>query len=124
MSAAYPPALRELVHRLEPGLPEGVYFGLRGPQFETPAEIRMASILGASLVGMSTVTEAIAASHLRMRILGLSLATNLAAGLSPEPLDGDHVIAVAKANAGWVADLLRRIIEALAAEHASGGTSS
>ena len=116
MSAAYTPSLRALARRIEPSLPEAVYAGFRGPQFETPAEVRMAGILGASLVGMSTVTEAIAASHLRMRILGLSLATNLAAGISPEPLDGDHVLAVARANADWVGDLLNRIIRAIAAE--------
>lgn len=116
MSAAYTPALRALVHRVEPSLPEAVYAGFRGPQFETPAEVRMAGILGASLVGMSTVTEAIAASHLRMRILGLSLATNLAAGVSDEPLSGDHVLAVAKTHAPWVADLLYRIITEIASE--------
>lgn len=116
MSAAYTPSLRALARRVEPSMPEAVYAGFRGPQFETPAEVRMAGILGASLVGMSTVTEAIAASHLRMRILGLSLATNLAAGISPEPLDGEHVLAVARANADWVGDLLHRIICAIAAE--------
>lgn len=116
MSAAYTPALRALARRVEPTLPEGVYMGVRGPQFETPAEINMGRILGATLVGMSTVTEAIAASHLRMQILGLSLATNLAAGLSPEPLDGDHIVAVARANAPWVADLLLRLITAIADE--------
>lgn len=118
MTETYTPALRDLVHRLEPSLPEGVYCGFRGPQFETPAEIRMAHVIGGSVVGMSTVNEAIAASHLRMRVLGLSLATNLAAGMSGERLDGEDVIAVAKANAPWVADLLARIIRALAAERA------
>ena len=115
MSATYTPTLRALVHRVERSLPEAVYAGFRGPQFETPAEVRMAGILGAGLVGMSTVTEAIAASHLRMKVLGLSLATNLAAGISNEPLDGDHVLAVARANADWVGDLLHRIIRAIAA---------
>ena len=62
------------------------------------------------------VLEAIAASHLHMQVLGLSLATNLAAGLSPVPLDGDHVLAVARDNAPWVADLLARIIRAIAGE--------
>lgn len=116
MSAPYTPALRALAHTVEPSMPEAVYAGFRGPQFETPAEVRMAGILGAGLVGMSTVTEAIAASHLRMRILGLSLATNLAAGISPEPLDGEHVLGVARANAEWVGDLLYRIIRAIAAQ--------
>ncbi len=116
MSTTYTPALRALARRVEPSLPEGIYLGVRGPQFETPAEINMGRVMGASLVGMSTVMEAIAASHLRMRILGLSLATNLAAGLSPEPLDGDHIVAVARDNAPWVADLLLRLITALADE--------
>lgn len=116
VSRTYTRRLRNLVHALEPGLPEGVYVGFHGPEFETPAEIRAVRIWGGDLVGMSTVLEAIAASHLRMELLGLSLATNLAAGIIDEPLDGDHVIAVAKANAPYVADLLRRIIEALAAE--------
>jgi purine-nucleoside phosphorylase len=118
MSAAYTPSLRALAHRVEPSLPDGVYVGFRGPQFETPAEVRMAGLLGGSLVGMSTVLEAIAASHLHMEVLGLSLATNLAAGLSPVPLDGDHVLAVARENAPWVGDLLQRIIEAIAARGA------
>ena len=117
MSAAYTPALRDLARRVEPGLPEGVYVGFRGPQFETPAEIRMAGIMGGSLVGMSTVTEAIAASHLQMGILGLALATNLAAGLNEGRLDGAHVLEVARANAPWVGALLLRIIEAMADEH-------
>lgn len=116
MTAAYTPALRALVRRVEPSLPEAVYAGFRGPQFETPAEVRMAGIVGASLVGMSTVTEAIAASHLRMKILGLSLATNLAAGVSDEPLSGDHVLTVARTHAAWVADLLHRIIIEIASE--------
>jgi purine-nucleoside phosphorylase len=116
MSTTYTPSLRELARRVEPSLPEGVYLGVRGPQFETPAEIHMGRVMGASLVGMSTVMEAIAASHLRMQILGLSLATNLAAGLSPVPLDGDHIVAVARENAPWVADLLLRLITALAAQ--------
>jgi purine-nucleoside phosphorylase len=116
VSHTYTRRLRNLVHTLEPGLPEGVYVGFHGPEFETPAEIRAVRIWGGDLVGMSTVLEAIAASHVRMDVLGLSLATNLAAGIIDEPLDGDHVIAVAKANAPYVADLLRRIIEAIAAE--------
>jgi purine-nucleoside phosphorylase len=114
MTEAYTASLRALVHDVEPGLPEGVYMGFHGPEFETPAEIRMARTLGADLVGMSTVLEAIAASHLGLEVLGLSLATNLAAGMGEGRLDGDHVIAVAKANAASVGDLLRRIIEGIA----------
>jgi purine-nucleoside phosphorylase len=116
MTETYTPALRALVHEIEPGLPEGVYMGFHGPEFETPAEIRAAASWGADLVGMSTVLEAIAASHLGLDVLGLSLATNLAAGMGEGRLDGDHVIAVAKANAPYVGELLHRIIQRLVAQ--------
>lgn len=115
MTSTYTPRLRALVHEVEPGLPEGVYMGFHGPEFETPAEIRAAGIWGADMVGMSTVLEAIAASHLGAEVLGLSLATNLAAGMGHERLDGEHVLRVAKENAPYVGDLLRRILERLTA---------
>ena len=83
------------------------------PTFRTPRP-RSCRANGAPVT--ARVVEAIAASHLRMQILGLSLATNLAAGLSPVPLDGDHIVAVARENAPWVADLLLRLITALAAQ--------
>ena len=118
MTEVYTPALRALVHEIEPGLSEGVYMGFHGPEFETPSEIRAAASWGADLVGMSTVLEAIAASHLGLDVLGLSLATNLAAGMGEGRLDGDHVIAVAKANAPYVGGLLHRIIERLVARSA------
>ena len=76
-------------------LREGVYFYFTGPQFETPAEIRMTRILGGDAVGMSTVPEAIAANHAGMKILGISLITNMAAGILDEKLDGAHVEAAA-----------------------------
>ncbi len=109
----YSRRLRDIARTVEPSLPEGVYLGFHGPHFETPAEIRMASVLGASLVGMSTVLEAIAARHIGLEVLGLSLATNLAAGISPVPLDGDDVIAAGNAAAPRLAALLRRLLEAL-----------
>jgi len=115
MTSVYTPELRAIVHDVEPGLPEGVYMGFHGPEFETPAEIRAAAAWGADLAGMSTVLEAIAASHLGLDVLGLSLATNLAAGMGEGRLDGDHVIAVARANAPYVGGLLRRVIERLVA---------
>lgn len=115
MTSTYTPRLRSLVQEVEPGLPEGVYVGFHGPEFETPAEIRAARSWGGHLAGMSTVLEAIAASHLGMEVLGLSLATNLAAGMGHERLDGEHVLAVAKEHAPYVGDLLRRILDRITA---------
>ena len=92
-----------------------MYLGLHGPHFETPAEIRMAATLGADLVGMSTVLEAIAARHAGMDVLGLSLATNLAAGISAVPLDAADVVAAGDAAAGRIGTLLRGILEQLPA---------
>ena len=85
-----------------------MYLGLPGPHFETPAEIRMAATIGADLVGMSTVLEAIAARHAGMEVLGLSLATNLAAGISPVPLDSAEVIEAGEAAAEHLGLLLPR----------------
>jgi purine-nucleoside phosphorylase len=110
----YSARLRAVARTVDPDLPDGVYLGLHGPHFETPAEIRMAGIVGADLVGMSTVLEAIAARHVGMDVLGISLATNLAAGISPVPLDASDVIAAGDAAAGRLGVLLRAILEALA----------
>jgi purine-nucleoside phosphorylase len=109
----YTPELRALARLVDPGLPEGVYFGFHGPHFETPAEIRMAGTLGGDLVGMSTVLEAIAARHLGAEVLAISLVTNLAAGISPVPIDGEHVLAAGDAAAPRLGDLLRGILERL-----------
>ena len=109
----YSPRLRAIVRAVEPNIPEGVYVGFHGPEFETPAEIRMARGWGGDLVGMSTVLEAIAGRHMGAEILGLSLVTNLAAGMSETPLDGEHVIAVAGESAPRVADLLHRVLTRL-----------
>ncbi|EUA06604.1 purine nucleotide phosphorylase [Mycobacterium xenopi 4042] len=79
---AYAPRLRELARQVDPTLTEGVYAGLPGPHYETPAEIRMLRILGADLVGMSTVHETIAARAAGAQVLGVSLVTNLAAGVT------------------------------------------
>ena len=108
----YSARLRAVARTVDPDLPEGVYMGFPGPHFETPAEIRMAGIVGADLVGMSTVLEAIAARHVGMEVLGISLATNLAAGISPVPLDASDVIAAGDAAAGRLGVLLRGILEA------------
>ncbi len=80
LTFAYDPELRALAHAIDPALPEGVYAGLLGGAYETPAEIKMLRTLGADLVGMSTVLETIAARHLGARVLGVSLVTNLGRG--------------------------------------------
>ncbi len=101
--------LRALVHEIDPSLSEGVYAQFPGPQYETPAEVRMAGILGADLVGMSTVLEAVAARAEGCELLGISLVTNLAAGLG-DPLDHEDVLAVGRASATRMGELLGRVI--------------
>ena len=82
----YSPRLRDLAREVDPDLDEGVYVQFRGPHYETPAEVRMAGVLGGDLVGMSTTLEAIAARQAGLEVLGISLVTNLAAGISDQPL--------------------------------------
>jgi purine-nucleoside phosphorylase len=106
----YSPRLRALAREIDPELTEGVYVGLPGPHFETPAEIRMFRLLGADLVGMSTVLEAIAARAEGVEVFGLSLVTNLAAGMTGEPLDHHEVLAAGAAAAGRMGALLRDLI--------------
>ena len=109
----YSPRLRALAKELDPSLTEGVYAALYGPQYETPAEIRMLRTLGADLVGMSTALEAIAARAEGMEILGLSMVTNLAAGITGEQLDHLEVLAAGKAAAGRLGEFLVRFVERL-----------
>ncbi|MGQ0480667.1 MAG: purine-nucleoside phosphorylase [Pseudonocardia sp.] len=106
----YSPRLRAMAATVDPTLAEGVYAGLPGPHFETPAEIRMLRALGADLVGMSTVLEAIAARAAGVEVFGLSLVTNLAAGMTGAPLDGAEVIAAGDAAAGRMGELLRELV--------------
>lgn len=109
----YTQRLRDLALRVEPSLDEGVYCQFRGPQYETPAEVRMAKTIGGHIVGMSTALEAIAARQAGMEILGMSLITNMAAGISPTPLSHQEVIEAGKAAEPVISSLLARIIEAL-----------
>ncbi|MFM7819755.1 MAG: purine-nucleoside phosphorylase [Actinomycetota bacterium] len=111
LTDAYSARLRKIAKMVEPTLHEGVYMGFHGPHFETPAEIRAARVWGADLDGMSTVMETIAARHMGMEVLALSLATNLAAGISGEKLSGDEVLAIGKAAAGRVGPLLAEILK-------------
>ena len=106
----YSARLRAVCREVEPGLPEGVYVQFRGPQYETPAEVRMAGILGGRLVGMSTALEAIAARHAGLEVLGVSLVTNPAAGISPAPLDHAEVVAAGRAAARRIGAMLATVV--------------
>jgi purine-nucleoside phosphorylase len=94
-------------------VPEGVYAQFRGPQFETPAEVRMARVLGADLVGMSTALETIAARECGMNVLGLSLVTNYACGVSDAPIRHDDVLAVGSGVRARLEGVLRDVLERL-----------
>jgi purine-nucleoside phosphorylase len=109
----YSARLRAIVRAAEPGLDEGVYVQFRGPQYETPAEVRMAGILGGHLVGMSTTLEAIAAREAGLEILGISLVTNLAAGIGGSPLSHAEVLEAGRAAAQRVGAMLAEVIPEL-----------
>ena len=117
MVDAYDPALRAHAVRVAQAqgvaLFEGVYAWFLGPQFETPAEIRMARLLGADAVGMSTVPETILARHLEMRVLALSFITNLGAGMSPENLSHAHTLQQAQLGSVAASRLLAGVIASL-----------
>jgi inosine guanosine and xanthosine phosphorylase family len=109
----YAKRLRNLARSVAPELDEGVYCQFRGPHYETPAEVQMAKAIGGHIVGMSTALEAIAAREAGMEVLGFSLVTNLAAGISPDPLDHAEVLQAGKDAEPVISDLLARVVAAL-----------
>ena len=117
MSAAYDANLRDQAAAAAEAagieLHEGVYAWVLGPQFETPAEIRMLRLLGAQAVGMSTVPETILARHAGLKVLGLSMLTNLGAGMAPQTLSHAHTLHTAQATAALAARLLAAVVPAL-----------
>lgn len=110
---AYAPRLRALAREIDATLTEGVYAGLPGPHYETPAEIRMLRTLGADLVGMSTVHETIAARAEGADVLAVSLVTNLAAGMTGQPLSHDEVLEAGRQSATRMGSLLSAVISRL-----------
>jgi len=106
----YAPRLRAVAREVDPALDEGVYVQFRGPHYETPAEVQMAKTIGGDLVGMSTTLEAIAARQAGMEVLGISLVTNLAAGISDQPLSHDEVIEAGQAAAERCGRLLAAVV--------------
>lgn len=106
----YSTRLRDVARRVDASLDEGVYCQFRGPQYETPAEVQMAKIIGGHIVGMSTALEAIAARQAGMEILGMSLITNMAAGIQATPLSHAEVIEAGTAAALRISALLAEIV--------------
>ncbi len=106
----YSHRLREICREIDPSLDEGVYVQFPGPHYETPAEIGMVRAIGGHLAGMSTTLEAIAAREAGLEILGISLVTNLAAGMSGEPLDHAEVLDAGRAAATRMGELLTRVV--------------
>jgi purine-nucleoside phosphorylase len=106
----YSSRLRMLCQEVDPSLDEGVYVQFPGPHYETPAEIGMVKAIGGDLVGMSTVLEAIAAREAGLEVLGISLVTNLAAGISGEPLNHEEVLAAGRASAARMGALLADVL--------------
>lgn len=113
MTEAYSLRLRALAREVDPTLDEGVYVQFSGPQYETPAEVKMAGILGGDLVGMSTTLETLAAREAGLEVLGISLVTNLAAGISDAPLDHSEVIEAGQAAEPRLRALLAGLFERL-----------
>lgn len=106
----YSARLRALCREVDPSLDEGVYVQFPGPHYETPAEIAMVRAIGGHLVGMSTTLEAIAAREAGMEVLGISLVTNAAAGITDQPLNHEEVIEAGRAAATRMGDLLSQVV--------------
>jgi purine-nucleoside phosphorylase len=106
----YSTRLRDIARTVDPTLDEGVYTQFRGPHYETPAEVQMARIMGGHIVGMSTALEAIAARESGMEVLGMSLITNLAAGIQKTPLSHAEVLEAGRNAEAIISDLLARIV--------------
>jgi purine-nucleoside phosphorylase len=109
----YSSRIRQLAREVDSSLDEGVYAQFSGPHYETPAEVQYAKRIGADLVGMSTALEAIAGRHAGMEVFGISLVTNLAAGISPVPLSHEEVLAAGQAAGPRISKLLAEIIAKL-----------
>jgi purine-nucleoside phosphorylase len=118
MSDAYDPEYRRLAIEAAASigvkLSEGVYAALSGPSYETPAEIRYLRTIGADLVGMSTVPEVIAARHLGVKVVAISCVTNMAAGILPQKIDHQEVLATGAAVRGTLVELLKALVQRLA----------
>ena len=106
----YSSRLRAVARTVDAGLDEGVYCQFRGPHYETPAEVQMAKAIGGHIVGMSTALEAIAARQAGLEILGMSLITNLAAGIQKTPLSHEEVIEAGREAEGRISALLAKIV--------------
>jgi purine-nucleoside phosphorylase len=109
----YSPRLRAVARSVDPSLAEGVYAQFPGPHYETPAEVQYAKRIGADLIGMSTALEAIAARHAGLEVFGISLVTNLAAGISPEPLSHEEVLEAGRAAGPRISRLLADVLAAI-----------
>lgn len=110
LTDAYSPRLRALCREVDPSLDEGVYAQFPGPHYETPAEIRMLAAMGGTLVGMSTVLETIAAREAGLEVLGISLVTNAAAGMTGEPLNHEEVLEAGRSAASRMGELLAQVL--------------
>jgi purine-nucleoside phosphorylase len=113
MVDAYSPRLRAIAREIDPALAEGVYAGLNGPQYETPAEIRMLRTMGADLVGMPTVHDPVASRPPGAQVLAVSLVTNFAAGMTGQPLSHDEVLEAGRQSATLMGSLLAGVISRL-----------